>query len=173
MLFRRLAAAVALLFAVLTSQLPEFTQQYRQRLGGAIDELRAIVAQFDAEASTQSLSRDKGIARLKENGDPLAQERGADLEATVSRTERLERQRDAFSTSGPLSQYAVLAENFDPTVARHAYADFQPAVPVTAGGFVAGAIGLLLGWCLTHLVAWPFRRQHRPGYTEHHEAYPR
>ncbi|MBV9433737.1 MAG: DUF2937 family protein, partial [Hyphomicrobiales bacterium] len=39
-MFRRtLSLAIALLAALAFSQLPEFTQQYAQRLGGAIDEL--------------------------------------------------------------------------------------------------------------------------------------
>ena len=45
MILRRLAFAVSLLLGALASQLPEFAQQYRQRLGGAIDELQRIVAQ--------------------------------------------------------------------------------------------------------------------------------
>lgn len=33
--------------AVLFSQAPEFAQQYRQRLGGAIDELTTSIQSFD------------------------------------------------------------------------------------------------------------------------------
>jgi len=44
MLARRLAVAIALIAGL------EFAQQYRQRIGGALDELRRIVAEFDAEA---------------------------------------------------------------------------------------------------------------------------
>jgi len=43
--------------ALAGSQIPEFAQQYRQRLGGAIDELNRMIAQFDSEAAGQSLTR--------------------------------------------------------------------------------------------------------------------
>jgi len=43
MIFNRIAFALALFAAVLGSQFPEFAQQYRQRLGGALDELDRIV----------------------------------------------------------------------------------------------------------------------------------
>jgi hypothetical protein len=41
---RRLALAIALIAGLLGSQGPEFAQQYRQRIGGALDELKRIVA---------------------------------------------------------------------------------------------------------------------------------
>ena len=162
MLARRIAAAIGLMMAVVTSQLPEFVQQYRQRLGGAADELAAIVAEFDGEASHMSLRRDQALDRLKRNPDELARERGQDLEATVVRSDRLARQRAAFTSAGPVSQYAVMAEDFDPRLAAQTYRDFQPAVPVTSAGVTAGVAGLVLGWLLTHLAAWPLRRwRHR------------
>jgi hypothetical protein len=162
MIFRRFALAVGLLFAALASQLPEFTQQYRQRLGGAIDELSSVIARFDSEAGAQSLTRDQGIARLKTNDDVLAQERGASIEDLVARKDRLERQRLSFAASGPLSQYAVLAEDFDPSIARQSAADFQPAVPVTVAGFVSAAVGLIVGWLVMHLLTLPVRRRSQP-----------
>lgn len=163
MLFRRLAFAVALLFAALGSQLPEFTQQYRQRLGGALDELSAALARFDADAGSQQLSREQGVARLKGNPDALAQARGDDVEQMQTRRDRLDRQAQALAVAGPVSQYAVLADGFDGQVARRAYADFQPAIPVTPAGFVAGGVAFVLGWGLTRLVALPVRRRRPAG----------
>ena len=159
MLFRRFALAIGLVLAALASQLPEFTQQYRQRLGGALDELRTMVAQFDRDAADQSLTPDQAVARLSGSADPLVQGRGRAAAEVASRAARLQRQREAFATSGPLSEYAVLAEDFDTEIARHALSDFRPALPVTTGGFVAAALGFLVGWTLTHLAGRPLRRR--------------
>lgn len=161
MLFRRFAFAVGLLVAFLASQLPEFTQQYRQRLGGAIDELSAEVTRFDGDAAAQSLTREQGIARLEGNGDALAQARGQSMAATVERRDRLDRQRTALGTAGPVSQYAVLADGFDAGIARQTLSDFQPAVPATTAGFIAAVIGFFLGWLITHIVAVPVRMRPR------------
>ena len=57
MFARRLALAIAVLAELIGSQGPEFTQQYRQRLGGALEELNRIVAEFDAEAGRENLTR--------------------------------------------------------------------------------------------------------------------
>ncbi len=159
MIFRRFAFAIGLLAAALASQLPEYTQQYRQRIGGAIDELSGLIATFDGEAAAQSVNREQAIAHLRASPDPLVQGRGLDMADTVTRRDRLQLQKDAFVAAGPFSQYAVLAEDVDPGVARRALADFQPAVPVTLAGFAAGAVGLVLGWMLTHALAWPIRRR--------------
>ena len=161
MIVRRLAVAIGLLCALIGSQLPEFAQQYRQRLGGAIDELRRAIAQFDADAAAQSLTRAQGVERLEENEDRLARDRGFAMQQTIDRADRLERQREAFQRSGSLNRLVLLAENFDPATAGQAMKDFEPAVPVTVEAFVIGGLFLLFGYGATHLAAWPIRRSIR------------
>ena len=159
MIFRRFAFAVGLLGAALLSQLPEFTQQYRQRLGGAVDELAAIVARFDAESAAQSLTRAQGIDRLEHNPDVLARQRGSGMAETAARLDRLRRQDAAFASAGPVSQYAVLAADVDRGIAGQAYGAYQPALPVTPAGLASAAAGFLVGWLAMHLLAWPVRRR--------------
>ena len=65
MFVRRLALAIAVLFGLVGAQGPEFAQQYRQRIGGALDELKAIIATFDVEASHEGLTAAAAIARLE------------------------------------------------------------------------------------------------------------
>ena len=163
MLVRRLAVAIGLLCALVGSQLPEFAQQYRQRLGGAIDELSRMIGEFDSEAAAQSMTQAQGIERLKNNADDLARRRGAAIESDVDRAVRLARQREAFQSAGPLTRLAALIENFDPPTAAKAIADYEPAVPITFEVFVIAGAALLLGWSATHLCAWPIRRWLRAG----------
>ncbi len=159
MLTRRLALAIGLLFGLIGTQWPEFSQQYRQRLGGALDELSRVVAAFDAEASSRSLTPAEGVARLKDNSDPLARERGADIEYDIVRQSRLERQIAAMRDAGPLERLVVMAGDLDTATAGRTLRDFEPAVPVTAESLVVGALALALGWGATHLCAWPIRRR--------------
>jgi hypothetical protein len=161
LLIRRLALAIGVLFALAGSQLPEFAQQYRQRLGGAIDELNRMIAQFDSEVGAQSLTRAQGVDRLKANPDSLAQERGAAIESDMDRAARLTRQQQAFEMGGPLTRLASLIENFDPATASRAIRDYEPAVPITFEAFVVGGVALVFGWAATHLCAWPIRRRLR------------
>lgn len=162
MIFRRFAFVVGLVVAVLASQLPEYAQQYRQRIGGALDEMDRQIAAFEGEAASQSIDRDADIAHLEASPDPLVRGRGFTMADTVTRRDRLQLQKDAFATAGPFSQYAVLMRDLDPGLARRAFADFQPAMPVTAAGFVSAGGGLVVGWLLTHVLAWPVRRRRAP-----------
>ena len=102
MFARRLAFAIAVLAGLIGSQAPEFAQQYRQRLGGALEELNRIVSEFDAEVRRQSLSRAEALKRLEDNSDPLARERGEDMDKAIERAARLNEQIEAVNSAGPL-----------------------------------------------------------------------
>ncbi len=158
MVVRRLALAIGLLFALIGMQGPEFAQQYRQRLEGAIDELGRVVAGFDAEALSHALTPEAAIDRLEHNPDPLARERGAAAEQDEARLDRLRSALAAMKNAAPLSRLVVFVENFDPEIAARAFADYEPAAPTSSEAFVVGALAGALGWAATHLGAWPIRR---------------
>ena len=64
--FTGLVAAAGLASA---SQMPEFAQQYRQRLGGAVEELRVVVEDFDRDAQNSQMTRRQAIDSLNDTGD--------------------------------------------------------------------------------------------------------
>jgi len=161
MLARRLALAIALIAGLIGSQGPEFAQQYRQRAGGALDELRRIVTRFDAEASSESLTPSDAIRRLEANGEALARKRGEDMRRTIAREDRLARQLQAMASAGPLRRLAVMVADMDPEIAGRTLDAYEPAAPLTSEAAVAAGVAALLGWGATHLIAWPFRRRSR------------
>jgi Protein of unknown function (DUF2937) len=161
MFARRLALAIAVLAALIGSQAPEFAQQYRQRLGGALEELKRIVSEFDAEVQRQNLSRAEALKRLEDNPDPLARERGEDMGKAIERAERLNEQIEAMNSAGPLMRLYVVATNFDPEIAGSTLDNYEPAEPLSVGALTAGGLAALWGWAATRLVAWPFSRRSR------------
>ena len=162
MIVRNLSLAFGLIVSIVASQLPEYAQQYRQRLGGAIDELRAIVEQFDADAQNMGTNRNEALNRLYQNTDPFVRQRGQRMSETIAREQRLERQQANFATAGNFGRLTVLAQDFDPGIARRAYETFEPALPVTWEGVIAAAVGFLGGLGLFRAAAVPFRRARRP-----------
>jgi hypothetical protein len=159
---RRLAVAVALIAGVVGSQGPEFAEQYRQRMGGALDELKRIVAQFDAVAAHQGLTTPQALSRLDQNAEPLAQEQGQDMMETIARAERLEGDLEATRSAGPLRRIYVMGKDFDPDLARGTLDNYEPAVPLSLEAVAAAGLAAILGWAATHLAAWPIRRARRP-----------
>ena len=155
---RTVAFAFGLLGGVAASQGPEFAQQYRQRLGGAVDELRRVVARFDADAQATGQDRAAAIDRLRGNPDRLTSLQGDAMRANVERLGRLEGQRAAFADAGPFARLTLLVHEGDADLARAAWHDFEPAVPTTAEGFVAAAAGFFLAYLLSRLTGVPFRK---------------
>ena len=131
MFTRRLAVAVALIAGVIGSQGPEFAEQYRQRMGGALDELKRIVAQFDAAAAHQGLTTTQALSRLEQNAEPLAREQGQDMMETIARADRLDGELEAMRSAGPLRRIYVMGKHFDPDLARGTLDNYEPAVPLS------------------------------------------
>jgi Protein of unknown function (DUF2937) len=161
MFARRLALAIAVLAGLIGSQGPEFAQQYRQRLGGALEELNRVIAEFDAEAQRQNLTPAEGLSRLEANADPLARQRGEDMAETIDRAQRLSEQLRAIDSGGPLTRLYVVARDFDPGIAGSALDNYEPAAPLSLGALAAAGLAAFWGWAATHLIAWPFSRRFR------------
>jgi exonuclease VII large subunit len=161
MLARRLALAFALFAGLIGSQAPEFAQQYRQRLGGAVEELERMASEFDAETARQHLTPSQGVSQLEANSDPLARQRGEAMAQTIDRARRLEEQLEAMAAAGPLKRLYVMVKDFDPRIARSTLDNFEPAAPLSLEAFTAAGLAAVWGWAATHLCAWPFRRRSR------------
>ena len=158
MFARRIAVAIGILFALIGTQWPEFSQQYRQRLGGALDELTRAISAFTTEATNESLSVEAAIARLIDNKDPLARERGEAVRDEIARRARISDALQAMKDAGPMARLWVMIRDYDPQAADGTLQAFEPAVPLGREGWIVGGVGFLLGWCATHLTAWPVRR---------------
>jgi len=160
LLLRRLALFFAMIAGVVSAQLPEYAQQYRQRLGGALDELNAYVERFDNDAKQNGLTEAEAITRLKANQDNLVQNQGQHAKDIVARRDQLAKQLQAFSEDGQIRRIFDLTQA-DPTIAWRAYQAFEPGVPITTEGVVSAIVGFILGGLLIRLLGWPFERWHK------------
>jgi hypothetical protein len=157
MLSRTLSLAIGLLCAIAAAQFPELAQQYRQRLGGAIDEVRVVVERFDTDAATNQLNREQALTRLAESSDDVVRRRGQDAIINIQRLGVLQEQQMIVNASSATPTLYLLT-NADDDLLYATLADFQPAVPATTEGLLYGAVGFLFGWSLVQLLSWPYRR---------------
>lgn len=152
---RLLGLCFAIAGATSFSQLPEFTQQYAQRLGGHVDELRLFVETFDRDARSVGQSRLEALATLHSNSDPFVAKRGDSAEATINRFEQYRQVHAQLEQAAPFERIWIFATTFDSDIAWAAWARFKPALPLTLEGAVHAGAGLLtglgLGWIC---VAW-------------------
>ncbi|MES0881436.1 DUF2937 family protein [Roseibium sp. SCP14] len=149
---RVLMMVVMLISGTATSQLPEFSQQYRQRLGGAIDALEEVLADFKRDAAQFGLSFREAIERQRASGDPFIKARGHSMAIADVRLTRLKRQQQELSGAGSIERLIIFARGFDPRLAQATARDYQPAVPVTVAGLLSAAIGALGGYLLIRLL---------------------
>jgi hypothetical protein len=157
MLSRTISLAIGIFGAIAGAQLPEVMQQYQQRLGGATDEIAAIVARFDQDAATNNTNREGALAQLRASGDDLVRRRGADMELNIERLSSLRQQRDGLH-GDYLHRAVYFLTHADRALLSETLKAYQPAVPTTVEGLVSALAGFIAGWWILRLIAWPFRR---------------
>jgi hypothetical protein len=165
MILRALTLVGGLAGAATTSQFPEFSQQYAQRLGGAVDALAEVVADFDASALAVGLDREGALAQMQ--GTAFLERRSGDMTATFARYDRLQADLTALDGQGPFMRAYHLPRFSDRDIAQAAWSAYQPALPLNFAGMTFGGVGFLLGalvcGLVVRLLAWPFRRRRSTG----------
>ncbi|MEL6700851.1 MAG: DUF2937 family protein, partial [Pseudomonadota bacterium] len=100
------------------SQFPEFSQQYLQRLAGAVQVLEEDVAEFDADAAALAMDRGGML-------DALSQTEAGSLRADtmgrkIDRFETLSANLSALRDAGPFARLAQAPRFTDPDLAAGA-----------------------------------------------------
>lgn len=157
MIGRVLTGALIIVGAIVFSQLPEFAQQYRQRIGGAVDELRTFVTRFDADAKSQGLTRNEAMSRHLVSADELFRKRGLAMQDTIDRLDRLSMQQRAMTDPSSFVRLVNFVAYADGELASNTFNTFEPAVPVTVEGGIMALIGAAFGWLLARIFGAPKR----------------
>ncbi len=159
-ILRAIILAGGLAGGAVTSQFPEFSQQYLQRLGGAVDALEDVTADFDATAQSVGLSRDDALAQM--TGTPFLDRRRLDMTTTFQRHDALSAALAKLEGQGPFMRAYYLPQMRDTQIAKAAWAVYQPAVPLNLAGLIFAGAGFLFGAIalgfVFRLFAMPFRR---------------
>ena len=143
------------------SQFPEFSQQYAQRLGGAVDALSEVVADFDASAVSEGLTRPQAQEQMQ--GTNFIERRRLDMERTFDRHAVLSEDLKLLKDAGPFTRAYNATRFRDGDVANAAWEAYEPAVPLNLTGAIFVGFGFLAGWisigAVLAVVRWPFRRR--------------
>ena len=147
MIIRAIAIVAGLAGAAGLSQFPAYSQQYTQRLAGAVEELSAVVARFDADAAGLGLSRAQALEDLRQ-GSRMAKARALSMQQVLARHARLSADLSALREAGFLSRLAQIQRFSDLDLAREAWGDFRPALPLSRAGLSLAAAGFVAGYVL-------------------------
>ena len=150
---------VCVIGAGLFSQLPEFIQQYLQRLGGHLDEARRQLEQFQAVAAKSGLTFHQLVANSLASTEPTVARLGGVMRDTADRVDALAAADAAIRHASMLTRPLVFLRHIDLPIAHATWTIFRPAVPTTIEGVVYAACGVLLALAFYHGgVKYPVRR---------------
>lgn len=144
----RIAVIVGALFG---AQVPGFISHYRQRLGGRLDEARANVAEWQANADAHyGGSLDALVQDYQNNPSPSVVDTGEKVVMDLDRVDALQQATTALDNADAWHLPAVFVEHFDYGLAASTLQDYVLNVPTDAAGLGYAAVGALLGGMCYH-----------------------
>jgi hypothetical protein len=129
---------------------PGFIAQYRQRLGGRLDQARLDLAPWQRLAEQYYQGDIERLIRYHlESSDPKFHAEGAIIRSLVAAVQQLQSAVDALQGS-LFHQAAYLALHADPGLARATLHDWVPTFALSAGGIVFALVFAALVWLAFH-----------------------
>ena len=126
-------------------QLPEFIQQYIQRLSGHLDEAKHHLAQFQHIADIQFQGNLQAlIERYNANADSAIQQTGQLVDAMLKRIEAFELHITALHQPNYFDRTFAFISQLDLTLAQATYLDYQLAIPLELTAILTGVSFALL-----------------------------
>ena len=140
--------------AVAGGLIPGFMAQYRQRLGGRLDQAKLDLEPWQrlANQSYQG-DLDKLIQHHLGSGDPTFHAEGAIIRTLVATVHQLQSAVEALQGS-LYHQLAWLALHADPGLLHATLADWVPAFALSGEGLVFAAVFAIVLWLLFHTLWW-------------------
>lgn len=138
--------------------IPSFIAQYRQRVGGRLDQVIQDLAPFQEIANQfHHGSLQELIRHHLSSPDPTFHSEGAAIQAMVNSAAQLRQALEALNTD-LFHQLVYLLTKIDPVIARSTWDIFSPSFNLTAESVVFALIVGILIWLAFFAVWYIFAR---------------
>jgi hypothetical protein len=155
---------LTLLGAIGFSQVPRFVQEYEQRLGGALQEARRQLAQYESLARNEGLPLEAFWQRLGASSDRSVAAVGRSIGVQAERAASLGAQAEALEDAGRFMKPLVLLRRHDPELVAATWAKYEYTLTLDIGFAAAGAfLGLLVNAALWGVLAGSGRARRAAG----------
>ncbi|MBA2369445.1 MAG: DUF2937 family protein [Candidatus Protochlamydia sp.] len=138
--------------AFLGSQIPQYLQQYTQRLAGHVAELDFQIAKLKKIAAMSGKTLDQYIHKFEQNTDPDFVRQGEFMDGIVIRWQELNQALSNLTEASVWKHPFVFLKEMDYSIARNTYESFQPGLNLTTEGFLYACLGILMGYSFYHLL---------------------
>ncbi len=138
----------AVLGAVAMAQFPQFCAQYIQRLGGHVDEAARNMEQYREIARETGKSLYQYSQHLLNSKDPAVFKTGQKIAGDLERYDQLAAALKELLNAPAYKKFFVFISHLDLDIARGAWDNFTPGLPVTLEGTAYAAVGIVIGMIL-------------------------
>ena len=138
----RICAVIA---AAAFAQFPNYLAQYLQRLGGHRDEAARHVDRYREIAAETGMTIQEYAGRLASSGDEVIMKTGRKIVEDVDRLDALSRALQELQGAPAYQRFFLFIKNIDIDIARAAWDDFTPGLPLTIEGAAYAAAGMIVG----------------------------
>ena len=139
--------------AFVGSQIPEFMQQYTQRLSGHVDELHRLLNQMRQVAAYSNKSLEQYIDKFVSNSDPDFTHQGEFMQGMLSRWEELHQALFHITNSSLWARPYVFLKEFQYDIAHSTINSFQPGINLSVEGLCYAGGGILIGWAFYQVMS--------------------
>jgi hypothetical protein len=143
--------------AFMGSQIPEFMQQYTQRLGGHVDELSHLLKMVKQSAALSNKNMETYIQKFMTQGDPDFVHQGEFMSSLLSRWEQLSNSLARVMESSIWAKPYVFFTNVDGEIFTSTAKSFQSGFALTIEGVVYTAFGAIITLLIYHGVIKIFK----------------
>lgn len=139
--------------AFMGSQVPQFMQQYSQRLSGHVTELEHLVEQLRKTASLSHKTLDQYIQKFLSSSDPDFVHQGHFMQGIVNRWDELNQSYLSLMQSSPLSRPFTFLYGLKSDIAGSTFDSFQPGLSLNLEGLCYTGVGIVCGWAFFKVVS--------------------
>ena len=137
---------VMLLGAFLGSQIPEFMQQYTQRLSGHAAELSLLVNKLTQMASFSNKTLDQYIDKFLKSSDTDFARQGEFMNDVVLRWRDIHMTLQSLTESSSLERPYYFFKYLNYPITESTFQSFQPGINLSIEGLCYTALGVILAF---------------------------
>jgi len=143
---------VAVIGGIIFFQIPAFIIQYKQRLGGHVDELSRLIAQYKSSAAKYGKTVEEYIALHLNSGVNEIVSTGEFMTENMKRFDELSLALKNLSESSGITKLFVFFKSMDLDILRGTYKDFVPGISFNLESIAYCIVGVIFSMLLYLLI---------------------
>jgi hypothetical protein len=139
--------------AFIGSQIPEFMQQYTQRLAGHVDELQRLLNQIRQVATYSNKTLEQYIQKFISSSDPDFVHQGEFMQGMLVRCDELYQSLIHLMHSSMWMRPFTFFKELQYDIAHSTFVSFQPGINLSLEGLCYAGMGVGLGWACYQMIS--------------------